>query len=227
MSRYTCTCRIPFSGINCEINSNPQCTSTTCLNGGTCSISNGNVFCSCPFGFGGTNCQTYLLTTTLAPTTTNSFSTCVDKGSFCPGIVSLCNSGLTVGGTEPLRTYCAISCGVCSTTVIIPTTTTASVTCIDKGSFCPSVTNLCNSGLTVSGTEPLRTYCSRSCGVCSGGGGSPITSTPVATTIATTTVPPTCVDSQPSCPSFANSCSVFLNSVMRIRDVCRRTCNNC
>ena len=210
-SSYTCTCNAPFSGSNCQINS--QCP-LSCLNGGTCLLNYGNPYCSCQSGYSGSNCQT-----STAPNVN-----CVDQGSFCPSVKSLCNSGLTVGGSTTLQTYCSLTCGICAINTVTTTTTPAPANCFDMASFCPNIISLCKSPVLVSGTTPINKYCAYTCGNC---GSTQIIVNPTTTTTTTTQAPSNCVDNQDSCRSFASSCNVFLNSVVRVRDVCKKTCGNC
>lgn len=56
--RYVCSCATGFSGVNCDQTLNP-CTSTSCMNGGTCTkIPDRFAFtCTCAQGFTGRFCQ--------------------------------------------------------------------------------------------------------------------------------------------------------------------------
>lgn len=59
---YRCICRRGFAGNNCQFNETQVCTSSTCLNGGSCFIelSTGLAKCSCQSQFSGIYCETAL-----------------------------------------------------------------------------------------------------------------------------------------------------------------------
>ena len=121
------------------------------------------------------------------------------------------NGGLcTTTNTSPFYT-CLCQNGFtgqnCNT--VMPMTTLASNTCIDKASFCPLITRLCNTGATVSGVEAVATYCRRSCNNCLN----------VVTTV-------NCFDTLTICPLFIGNCNFYYNGQL-ISTICRRTCNSC
>ena len=52
--QYTCTCTEGWSGSECHI---PVCTSYTCSNGGTCTVSGITLVCTCTDGYTGSTCD--------------------------------------------------------------------------------------------------------------------------------------------------------------------------
>ncbi|XP_021343488.1 delta-like protein 4 [Mizuhopecten yessoensis] len=76
---FSCTCTMSHTGKSCDQEKSfnqavhtsaklPSCTSSYCKNGGTCSLSRGNLYCACADGYTGDRCEE--IETTTAPTTT-------------------------------------------------------------------------------------------------------------------------------------------------------------
>lgn len=111
---YTCNCTSGYSGTNCEIALH-DCTRIPCLNGGTCSVTNGVGTCVCPQGFRGPLCKSTIATCKLFPCKNG--ASCVDTDS---GYKCKCKPGFTGKECEIHLSECSpnpcVNGGTCSET---------------------------------------------------------------------------------------------------------------
>jgi len=100
---FRCKCPIGFSGNNCQTN-DEDCTTSSCLNGGTCLDGINNYTCICQKGFTGANCQTKISPCNGDP--------CINGGNCIPNDTSfscICPEGLTGRHCEKIIDWCSDS----------------------------------------------------------------------------------------------------------------------
>jgi hypothetical protein len=205
-NEYTCQCNSNFTGLLCQINLNLQCTSTFCLNGGTCltnSMTN-LTMCQCAPSYTGSNCQQL-------------FNPCFNTNNN-----PIClNSGLcTINYLNPPFYTCSCKNGYsgnqCQNKVTNPkfTVTTISIlNCIDQNpTTCKylKLNNLCSDSYSING-QSVKRYCPKSCQLC-------------GTNSTITTSTSSCIDSNSNCPIWSqlNLCSRLPNPY-----VCKKSCGIC
>ncbi|CAF0850468.1 unnamed protein product [Adineta steineri] len=89
---YGCFCTGGFGGDDCETPLSNGCTSTTCLNGGTCvQLFNGTLVCICATGYTGSRCEA--AASLCSPNPCQSNGTCIPSGT--TGYMCICPSSFT------------------------------------------------------------------------------------------------------------------------------------
>ncbi len=203
-NQFTCQCNNNFTGSFCQINLNLQCTSTSCLNGGTCSINpmTNLTMCQCLPSYTGSNCGQL-------------FNPCFDSNN---NPICLNSGACTVNYLIPPYYSCSCKYGFngnqCQNVVTNPkfTVTTISIlNCVDQNpTTCQyyKSRNLCSNSYSING-QSVNTYCPKSCQLC-------------GTNVTTTT--PACIDSNGNCRvwSLMNLCARLPNPY-----VCRKSCSLC
>ena len=120
-----CTCQNGYSGKLCEfsskINETNQCIDkeTFCKN--ITNLCNSHAKISglysvkeyCPISCGQCSKISNLPNTTISTISTHYVPSCIDKNEFCANLKHLCNSEVTIGGKESIKSYCAFTCQQC------------------------------------------------------------------------------------------------------------------
>ena len=212
---FRCFCPTGYTGTNCEINLNTQCTPTTCNGNGQCFINptNGQTSCLCQALYTGIRCQEIVNPCWQSngnPVCQN-FATCSLNLAQAPYYSCLCRPGY-------FGQNCQLQSSTTTSTTLSTRTSsegggTTSVTCVDtdrQQCIYYANNNSC-SNLYILNGKTVPSYCPLSCGLCSS---------------SSTTTPGGCVDTQSSCSVWAtlNLCPRLLSIVPH---PCPRSCNVC